>query len=244
MFNRKSLLKLVAGEAAGGGDTGPPLAEPGRDAGPPESNQPAVVAPLVLDVSESMAPFAADLRRGVAEYYRLLDGDDLSAVTVLTKLVQVATEVELTPFRPAAGFVVPELRFGGRTSLGRGLVLTADAVEAELRRLAAAGRPLNRLAITVLTDGHPTDDPAEGVARLRALERRPEVSVFPVAAGEAAEGFLAALSSKARPARLRPAAGSFTALLRWLAGLHATYSRSRPGEAVELPPADEWRADR
>jgi uncharacterized protein YegL len=207
-----------------------------------ESNTPVVLAPLILDVSESVKWAERDINFGVAEYVRTLKVDDLSSVAVRAMLVQVSTGVRMTPYESIAEFAPPKLVFGGRTDLGDGIVKTLDATDAEMKRLASIGRPLNRIGMSILTDGYPSDDTTEAIERLQAFEQHSSsVSVFPIAVGDAAYDFLKKLSTRTPPARLKNEPGSFTALLRWLAQLHGTYSRSRPGEIVPTPPTDAWR---
>jgi uncharacterized protein YegL len=206
-----------------------------------ESNTPAVVAGLEIDVSGSVELYAKDISFGYTDYFRVLKSDDLSSVAVRVMVAQVSTGVRITPYESIAEFTPPKLEFGGRTDLAEGIVKMLDATQTELQRLAAVGRPYNRTALSIISDGYPSDDTTIAIERLRAFEQQRGVNIFPIAVGDAAYEFLSKLSKRTPPARLKNEPGSFTALLRWLAQVHSTYSRSRPGDIVATPPTDSWR---
>lgn len=196
---------------------------------------------FVLDVSSSLQPYAQEYQAGVDRLFDVLTGDELASVSVDACIVQFATAARAGDFQSVALLQRPQLHFGGSTALEPAIMLGLDRLEQRLRELAAAGIPVNKSMFTVITDGYATGPVEEAVKRLRDAERKLRLNVFPIAAGPAVDwDVLNRLSARRKAALLKDY--DFKTMFTWFSEVLVRYSRSRPGEEVENPPTDSWRA--
>lgn len=137
-------------------------------------------------------------------------------------------------------FQAPELSPGGLTPLGRGMKLAIQYVEEQKNKLKNYGIAYTRPWIMVMTDGEPTDDASEwqdSTRACRAAEDAKRCVIYPIGVEDANMVTLQQLSST--PAA-KMSAARFNEYFRWLSSSLSTMSRSRPGEAVQLPARDPW----
>jgi uncharacterized protein YegL len=207
---------------------------------------------LVLDASGSMnEPVATsnsrridELNDGLVLLQQELQGDDTAAMRVQLAIVCVggpAGDADLLmDWTDAVDFEAPRLVAGGLTPLGQGMRLALHYVEEQKRRLQAAGVGYTRPWIMVISDGEPTDTPADWQAvthECRDAEARKKCIIYPIGVAEANLPALQQLSST--PA-LKMSEAHFREYFQWLSSSLSGMSRSRPGEEVQLPAPNPW----
>jgi uncharacterized protein YegL len=222
--------------------------EPPPDGGATEDNRaPRVLVAGVFDRSGSVSSHAAAIDQGVLDLTRAVSAHAVARWCVELSLAYIGQPPHVEPFRPATGFVVPEVVVAGTSPYGT----TLDRARAELVRrrdaLAAAGIEVNRAVAVVVGDGQPnSEDPgltARAVEAWQALQAKDSLGLvcFPVCVGAANEAFMAGLSVANKPKQLR-GFNFLRELFFWLSQAVIAVSVSQPGEAVRMPPTDAWSA--
>jgi uncharacterized protein YegL len=92
----------------------------------------------------------------------------------------------------------------------------------------------------VISDGMPTDTEIweKATADCRQAEADKKVEIFTIGVKDAHFDTLAEISAK-EPVMLQGI--KFSELFVWLSNSLGVFSRSRPGEEVQLPSTDPWR---
>ncbi|MFO0808986.1 MAG: hypothetical protein U0746_10210 [Gemmataceae bacterium] len=197
------------------------------------------LAVIVLDVSGSVYPYADEVTGGFNGLSRYLRDDSLTAFGVRLSLVN--TWLSVTPFVPAADFVEREFRFGSSTPLGRATSRACEQIEDEMAASAAAGRPINKIMMAVITDGIPKNEsPAEtrkGVEDVKRLRKgRPPLNVITFKCGPGEPGaFLRAISGSTPVIHASEPETGYREIFKWLASAIRSASESQPGEVAEAP---------
>ncbi len=126
---------------------------------------------LVLDTSYSMhgEPIEA-VKNGVQLLVSTLRQDPyaletafLSVITFDDSAHQIAPLTELPSFQP------PVLKLNGTTALGDALRLLAERIEAEVVKTTAESKGDWKPLVFLMTDGGPTDDWKQGLAKLKQV---------------------------------------------------------------------------
>lgn len=217
--------------------------------GNPNQRTPCV---LVLDASGSMnSPIQNgrtridELNNGIATLQAELQGDDTALVRVQLGIVSVggpANDADiLMDWTDATDFQAFPLRADGSTPLGKGLRIALQMIEQGKQNLRAAGISYTRPWMMVITDGEPTDQNeiwSAAVSECRAAEDGKRVEIFSIGVEGANIGKLAEISSKPP---LMLSGMKFRELFVWLSASLGAASRSRPGQALQLPSTDPWR---
>ena len=201
----------------------------------PEPRCPLV---LVLDTSGSMAgePIQ-ELNEGLAVLAQDLAADDLASQRVEVAIVTFGPVELVQDFVVADQFEAPRLTPTGVTPLGAAVERAIDMVTARKEDYKAAGIAYFRPWIFLITDGAPTDKWADAKKRVHQGEADRAFSFFAVGVADADFTVLNELSPK--PA-LALQGLAFRELFQWLSQSQRQVSSSRPGDQVELPPADSW----
>jgi len=215
---------------------------------------------LVLDASTSMEEQGPDgktaiaaLNEGLRALEEHLREDDTALTRVQLAIVSVGGPCMtargkaissgadiLMDWTDSINFSAFELRTGGNTPLGKGIRIALDLVEDGKSSLRSAGISYTRPWMMIITDGYPTDtDIWEQVtAECRQAEADKKVEIFAIGVANADLDTLAEISEKP-PIMLQGI--KFSELFVWLSNSLGVYSRSRPGDEVELPSTDPWR---
>lgn len=203
---------------------------------------------LVLDCSDSMvekrpgeerSPMEA-LNGGLDTLFSALHKDPLAKRRAEVSFVSYGSQVApATEFATVDNLVLPELKPMGVTSTGAAIVEALNALEARKAEYRKNGVQFFRPWIMLITDGLATDDITEASARLREAESRKSVAFFPIAVDGAD---LAAMERLAGKSAKELAGTRFEELFEWLSASQAAVSASTPGDAVPLPPTDDWAA--
>lgn len=218
---------------------------------PTKSPNPRAAILLTLDGSGSMAgEKIAQQNAGVKKFGRTVKADRLSAADIELAVVGVGTGLGggvevLNDFTPAAAWEPPELRAGGDTPLGRGL-LTGLSL---LHRRHTVYREHDLLyhppMVVLITDGGENASPEEFARAggiIRELEQREAIRFYPIGVDGADMDRLSTLSIRP-PYKLHGL--DFDRFFDWLARSVRQVSRSVPGDGFEPEdPADAGAADR
>jgi uncharacterized protein YegL len=207
---------------------------------------------LVLDASTSMEarPYSGGkkaieaLNEGLRALEEHLREDDTALTRVQLAIVSVggpAGDADiLMDWTDAINFEAFELQAGGATPLGKGIRIALDLVEDGKDRLRSEGISYTRPWMMVISDGMPTDTEIweKATADCRQAEADKKVEIFTIGVKDAHFDTLAEISAK-EPVMLQGI--KFSELFVWLSNSLGVFSRSRPGEEVQLPSTDPWR---
>ena len=205
---------------------------------------------LILDASGSMGVAASGanksrialLNEGVHALRKEIDSDEMARVRVRLLVISVGgpNDVDVvTDWTDAVDFRPTELSAGGTTPLGQGIRLGLEMLRTERRRLAENGIGLTRPWMIVMSDGAPdVDQWREAATELRQAEANKLCTVFPIGIDGGDLQKLGELTAQ-RPA-LAMASVKFTEFFSWLSIGLSQASRSKPGDALQLPSADAW----
>lgn len=125
---------------------------------------------LVLDVSESMA--GDNLRQvgqGLEKLVGALRQDPHALETVYLSLIVFGGKAKvLTPLVELMSFYLPRLPVGAGTSLGSALNLVMDEMDRVVTKTTAEVKGDWKPIVYLFTDGKPTDDAKDSIARWKA----------------------------------------------------------------------------
>jgi uncharacterized protein YegL len=124
---------------------------------------------LVLDTSGSMSgePIEA-VKNGVQILISALRQDPYALETAFLSVITFDGQAQqLVPLSELATFNPPNLQVGTTTSLGAGLKLLAERVDAEVTKTTADTKGDWKPMVFLMTDGLPTDDWQAGLAEFK-----------------------------------------------------------------------------
>jgi uncharacterized protein YegL len=195
------------------------------------------LAVIILDVSGSVSPYAKEVVDSLIELLKKLKDDAFTALGI--RVGVVTTWETVWKFKAAADFEVPALTFGSGTPLGRVTSSACRLVEEEMEASAAAGRPLNKMLVALITDGKPAgespDETRQGVRDAKRMrEGRPPLNffVFKVGRGEPGD-FLRAVAGPKRVIHAAEPETAYNKIFNWLAGTMKSASMSQPNQVAE-----------
>lgn len=129
---------------------------------------------FVLDCSESMV--GENLRKmeqGLQSIVAALRSDPHAIETVHLSVIAFAGVARtIVPLIELAAFYPPRLPLGGGTSLGAALDTLMHEIDHQVVRTTAECKGDWKPIVFLMTDGHPTDDPAPAIARWRKTHAR------------------------------------------------------------------------
>lgn len=208
---------------------------------PGERHIPAV---LLVDISGSMSGKPIEeLNKGLREFGIALQEDSLALgraeVCVISFNSSVQTEMG---FRPATEYEAPVLSAGGLTSFNEAIQVALDAIEARKEEYRREGIQHYRPWLFVLTDGLPTDDNLESVAkdRIQNAIRNKKLTYMPMGIGAADTKKLQEYypdEAAVKPV-LKADSKNFKEAFVWLSNSIGVVSSSDPTttDQVQLPP--------
>ena len=209
----------------------------------PDPRCPIVV---VLDCSDSMtdvregqdrSPLDA-LNGGLDRLVTSLHEDPLARSRAEVSFVTYGTEATpATDFKTADELILPGLAPMGITSTGAALNEALDALEDRKKTLDENGIQRYRSIVLWISDGLSTDSTEDAKRRIAELRERKKVALFPVAVEGADEDDMGSIAGS-RVMKLQGV--KFDELFQWLSASAASVSASQPGDAVAVPPVDEW----
>jgi len=212
-----------------------------------ENADPRCPVVLVLDSSSSMnevLPGESEsalnaLNSGLDTLVSELNKDPLARRRVEISVVSYGSNVTpATPFTTVDKLVLPTLVPSGTTSMGAAVNVALDALEARKKEYKAAGIEYYRPWVLLITDGLPTDDTSEAVARVKEAESAKRLSFFAVGVEGADMERLGEFSDVRAPLKLKGV--KFDELFVWLSASQSAVSASTPGDKVSLPSPAGW----
>lgn len=196
---------------------------------------------LVLDCSGSMAGTPIQmLHEGLKKLDMDLKEDPITAKRGRICVITFGgdDEVSVTEWQDAMDFDPPEPEANGRTPTGKAVRIALKEIEAQKKKLRAAGVPFKRPIMMLMSDGEPTDDWEDAAAECRAAEEAHKVTVMPIAVGDGAnKQVLDQFSSRGA---VRMDGLKFNELFIWLSRSVRVVSKAAKDETVQLPPIDSW----
>lgn len=201
-----------------------------------ENPEPRCPCVLLLDTSKSMRGEAIQcLNKGLQAFHDDLIKDPLAARRVEVAIITFGTDVKVVhDFLPVDAFTPPQLKAGGLTPMGTGILMALEILESRKSVYKAHGVPYYRPWIFMITDGKPKGEPEDAmdnaVARLHVAEQAKHVAFFAVAVR-------GAYIDKLREICVRPPVSldglNFVELFVWLSRSTQQIAHSQ----VPLPPA-------
>ena len=124
---------------------------------------------LLLDTSGSMMgePIEA-VRNGVQNLLATLRQDPYALETAFLSVITFSDVAKQdVPLTELSQFQVPSISAGGATSMGAALKLLAARIDQEVVKTTADQKGDWKPVVFMMSDGQPTDDPAEGIAAIK-----------------------------------------------------------------------------
>ncbi|GGN73396.1 hypothetical protein GCM10010112_42650 [Actinoplanes lobatus] len=196
-----------------------------------ENPEPRVACVLLLDVSASMSGDRInELNEGLRLFATDIKEDRLARKrTEILVVTFGGTSQVAAPFEEAQHFVAPHLTASGGTPVASAIQLGLSEINQQKQAYKNAGVEYYRPWMIVMSDGAPTDYPAElqaAVDELRSEQQRRAVTVFPIGVGGDADlNFLSSLSTE-RPAVSLRSVTSFSDFFKWLSASMSQVSMS------------------
>jgi uncharacterized protein YegL len=189
---------------------------------------------LLLDVSYSMSGVPIDsLNQGIRSFKEELNKDNYARKRVEVAIVTFGSQADVVQkFITADQFTPPTLRAYGSTSMGAGINLALDIIEARKQRYKQHGVCYYRPWILMITDGAPTDDISYATHRIIEAEKSKKAIFFAVGTEGASMDILSKISVRL-PIKLNEL--NFGELFEWLSASLSSVSQSRIGDQVALP---------
>ena len=201
-----------------------------------ENPEPRCPCVLVVDVSTSMLGERMDeLNAGIATFSQELNGDPLASLRTEVAIVTFGVLAEVAQdFVTVDRFEAPTLVANGTTSMSAGIHLALDKIEERKKSYNDNGIDYYRPWLFLITDGEPTELPAEveiASARLRDAQENKSVAAFFVGVEGANLEKLAQISPT-KPLLLKGL--EFSSMFVWLSQSMSRVSASQAGDAVTL----------
>lgn len=208
---------------------------------------------LVLDASGSMnesVPGTAKTRiqflnEGIRVLHQDLMQDEVARNRVRLAIVLVGGPQDeaalMMDWTDIIDFEPFDLSAGGLTPLAQGLRIGLQIIEQEKQSLKLSGITYTRPWLFVMTDGIPTDDPAEwqaATAECHAAEKSRRCNIFPIGVDGADMSVLAQVSATVPPVQMSSA--RFKEFFLWLSASSSSASRSSPGDTVQMANLNAW----
>ena len=143
---------------------------------------------FLVDVPESMAGESlSKLEQGLGAVLSALRKDPYALETAFLSVIVFAGKARtITPLTDIISFRPPELPVGGGTALGAALGHLMDEIDSAVVKTTPGQKGDWKPVVFLLTDGHPTDDPAKSVERWNRSYRN-KASLIAVSVGGAAD---------------------------------------------------------
>ncbi len=141
---------------------------------------------LLLDTSGSMSgePIEA-VKNGVQLLVSTLRQDPYALETAFLSVITFDSSTrQIIPLSELASFQAPNLVATGTTAFGEALGLLAERIETEVARTTADAKGDWKPLVFIMTDGSPTDDWRQGLARLKLVRTG---MIIACAAGQGAD---------------------------------------------------------
>lgn len=194
---------------------------------------------LCLDTSYSMSgdPIA-ELNKGVAFFFDAIKSDEIARYSVELSIITFDSKAEcILDFANIDRQIIPNLSVNGATSMGEGVELSLDLLEARKAEYSKKGVDYYQPWMVLMTDGHPTDDVSVAIDRVTKLATDKKLTLFSVAIGDSADiSILKEFSTMKDNLVLKvTSAEYFKEFFDWLSQSVSVASQSVPGDKPTLP---------
>ena len=197
-----------------------------------ENPAPRLPICLVLDVSGSMrgTPIAM-LQDGIKQFFAAIRKDEVTRSCVEIAIVTFGGSVEIDlDFRSIDDLIVPELEAAGMTPMGEAIMTALDLLEARLAEYHKIGVNYYRPWMVLMSDGCPTDRIFTAAERIAILSEKCELTVFPIAIGNADIAALQHLGYGRTPLHFK--GPRFAEFFQWLIRSISHVARTTPGKRI------------
>jgi uncharacterized protein YegL len=208
---------------------------------------------LVLDISYSMREAPGGkvskidaLNEGIKALETALKDDESAISRVQLGIISVGGATDsaelMMDWTDAVNFTAFQLHAAGSTPLAEGILQGLELVEKGKALLKQNSIRYTRPWMMVITDGQPTSSSASWQRAIEACkdaEASNKVEIFAIAVEGADIAKLSQISAVRPPVSLDGL--KFKELFVWLSDSLSAASRSRPGQALNLPGLDPWR---
>lgn len=198
---------------------------------------------IILDLSNSMAPYQQELERALRALVEDLKGDAATRGSVEICVVGVGGEPRiLIPFGPLYTTQLPVVQVGGGTPLYGGIEMGYQALMSRYATLKKLEVPMWASFCFILSDGKPTDNINEGTKSFVAQQRADHAKVicYPIGIGpEAQNKRLAALNTDGKVYH----SGKYESLaefFRFISASASAVGNSHPGVPTMLPTPERF----
>jgi uncharacterized protein YegL len=208
---------------------------------------------LVIDASGSMSEIVPGvnksrmqlLNEGLRVFHQDLLSDETASNRVRLAIVLVGGPQDdaalMLDWTDVADFQPFDFSPGGLTPLAQGLQIGLQIIEQEKQALRTSGIPYTRPWMFVLTDGGPTDSPAEwqnATAECIDAENKKRCTIFPIGVEGADMAVLTQISLKTPPVNMQ--AAKFKEFFLWLSSSSSAAAKSSPGDTIQMPAINAW----
>lgn len=209
----------------------------------PDNYEQKCLCVLVVDTSGSMAgePIK-QLNRGLQEFYNAIE-EDMTAANRLEVLI-VTFGSSIKTVQEAAlidNFRMPELRTSGTTKLVDGVRVAMESIESRKRWYKETGQPYYRPIMVLMTDGEPDyDQDIDGLSiEIDDAVNSKKFTFF----GLGVKGYNHKKLAQICPVLTPPLpleGYRFSEFFKWLSNSISIITKSKEGEAINLPPVSGW----
>lgn len=140
---------------------------------------------VLLDCSESMAGASVEaVQDGLGTLLSQLRRNPYALETVLLSVITFSNEArQLFPLTEIAAISLPTLSVRPGTALGEAFVLLRDCIRREVHKPTEEEKGDFRPLVFLITDGQPTDEWRDAVAKLAGIRPRP-ANIYVIGCGE------------------------------------------------------------
>ncbi|MBF0584788.1 MAG: VWA domain-containing protein [Magnetococcales bacterium] len=192
---------------------------------------------LLLDTSGSMSgePIEA-VKNGVQVLASTLRQDPYALETAFLSIITFDDSAkQIVPLKSLADFQSPSISAGGGTSMGAGLALLADRIEAEVSKSTADSKGDWKPLVFIMTDGSPTDDWQKGLAKLKGVRT---AIVVACAVGQGGDTTILKQITEV-VIQLETDASSIKAFFKWVSSSVSTGSKKMDSGQKEVTGLDD-----
>lgn len=209
----------------------------------PDNYEQKCLCILAVDVSGSMAgnPMR-QLNRGLQDFYKAVEDDMIAANRLEVSIVTFGTSVKCIQ-EPTLihNFDMPTLNASGTTKLVDGVRLSMESIEGRKQWYKNTGQPYYRPLLILITDGEP--DHGQDISGLSAeIDAAIDAKKFTFF-GLGVKGYNHKKLAKICPDNTPPLSLSgykFSEFFKWLSNSIGIITKSKEGEAIDLPPVSGW----
>jgi len=195
---------------------------------------------LLIDTSSSMSGQSiSELNAGIATFkqerdVKVCNNSEIAIITFGGEKPQLAQD-----FITFKDFIPPQFTTKDMTSLGQGIELAIEKLEARQETLKRFGIDYYQPWIFLISDSAPTDDLHNAINSIKLGVTNKKFTFFVIGTQNAEPNILQQISSSQRPPLFLNGL-KFRELFFWLSTSMKNILNTQPGDQVQFPPVSSW----